>query len=786
MIFRLAFRFAARGKTRFACTVAGIAAATAAAVFPFALSEANSAQAPLLAKRAAAPWAAWKFHDSRAGKPAEADGADMTLDLASCTADYRPGGRVMQGPPFFATIALAPEKNPFDSAPLAEGRWPDGASSVPEAVCAKSAFRRFGKNSPPAPGDEIKFVFENGTAPVKICGVLDDAGLPRGFPGFFANKAAFDSLAGAARGRMLLWEKAPDPAPDGLIAADGEAAAAAFKSDDSRRLDYARPLTIAAALLAALSLLANSLLVSCESNRREIAILRTAGMPARGACGIAAVEAAVSGAAGWAVGCAGVYSALCVWAFLEPDVFPAGIPVGWRIPAISFAAAVAVSALAALCAMRSALSVRPLDAIEARPLRRRRGMAVAFALGYAAFVAVEVWGASLMRAFVPSPEWPDAIVSLLPGGTDPFNIEKLRGIPGVKRISELYPLQAAFDPLEEMPARGGEARGTPPQRGRRGGPPRKAYRNALVLAAEFLPDFKFSEGSRECLENGVPAKGRCIVSEMVARAHGLHKGGKIVLRPLGRGGPDEPVELQIDGVVDVNWHMVTSRGLVRGMNGAPVMTDGPVFVSLATAEYIDPRPQFQVSMTHLWVEYEKDFLEKEGVFPAGDKIERRIAAALGDPPDVAVRLHARDEIADGTLARGSGIIGRTARVPFFFLAILSIGFIAAVIADAEASKRDFAVYRAAGATRAMLAGKLVKGALAVALKGIAWGLPIGAAAGWIAARRTGAIWPGLPAYFEIPWGIMAEGTAGALAFVLVFSVPAAWRAAGGRARRSAQ
>ena len=75
-----------------------------------------------------------------------------------------------------------------------------------------------------------------------------------------------------------------------------------------------------------------------------------------------------------------------------------------------------VAFVAVLFALRPALTVRPLDVLDARPHRRRRGMAIAFGCGFAAFVAVEVWGASLMRAFVPSPEWPDAIVSLLPGG----------------------------------------------------------------------------------------------------------------------------------------------------------------------------------------------------------------------------------------------------------------------------------------------------------------------------------------------------------------------------------
>jgi hypothetical protein len=219
--------------------------------------------------------------------------------------------------------------------------------------------------------------------------------------------------------------------------------------------------------------------------------------------------------------------------------------------------------------------------------------------------------------------------------------------------------------------------------------------------------------------------------------------------------------------------MVTSRGLVRGLNGAPPMTDGPVFVSLDTIESLDARPAAMVRMTHLWVEYEKAFLATHGVFPAGRRIERAIAAALGHPADSTVRLHARDEIADGTLARGTSVIGQAARVPFVFLAILAVGFIAMLVAEADAGKRELAVLRTVGATRWQLAGRLAARALRTALAGIAAGLPLGAAAGWFFAVGTARHWPGMPNYFVVPWRLIAEGAAGAVFFALLVAVPTA-------------
>jgi hypothetical protein len=336
-------------------------------------------------------------------------------------------------------------------------------------------------------------------------------------------------------------------------------------------------------------------------------------------------------------------------------------------------------------------------------------MAIAFACGFGAFVAVEVWGASLMRGFIPSPEWPDAIVSILPGGVRSFDVDKLRRLEGVARVSELFPLQLPLAGVTNAPS----GRGAP---------------NALFLAAEWLPPFRFVEGTHAEAAQALASGDACVISLMMARARSLKKGDRLRVVLGGRGTPRTEAALPIAGVVDVNWHMVTSRGLVRGLNGAPPMTDGPVFVSLDTIESLDARPAAMVRMTHLWVEYEKAFLATHGVFPAGRRIERAIAAALGHPADSTVRLHARDEIADGTLARGTSVIGQAARVPFVFLAILAVGFIAMLVAEADAGKRELAVLRTVGATRWQLAGRLAARALRTALAGIAAVLPLGAAA----------------------------------------------------------
>jgi len=214
----------------------------------------------------------------------------------------------------------------------------------------------------------------------------------------------------------------------------------------------------------------------------------------------------------------------------------------------------------------------------------------------------------------------------------------------------------------------------------------------------------------------------------------------------------------------------------------PVNTDGPAFVSFDTVEACDPRPAPMVHMTHLWLDYEADFLARHGAFGAGRLVEKEIVRALGGARRVeedgqafgnTVRLHARDEIADGTLAHGADLIGSMARVPFIFVAVVSLGFIALLIASVDSRRREFAVLRAIGATRGQLARMLVVEALGVAGLGIVLGLFGGALVGWLCTSATRAAmhnW-GIPPCFAVPFLTVAKGALGAVVFSLAVTVP---------------
>lgn len=716
-------------KARHVCATLGIAAAVGAVVFMQSLVATNDHQAVAMAER------------MLKALPVEAGARSVQLQV-----DFRPDGRVLQGPPMMAYAATK-----------------EGISG---ALVAKSFFAQRRVKNLPAVGEELKLVGRKGAYSVKIAGYLDWERPVRGYPNMFLPPSAVAEIAEE-------WQE--------FSPVSAEDVAPMFLSDAGRNMDRAKGLLLWAAALTALCLLVNSLFLSVEARRRETAILRMVGMTRGGVARLVVREALLLTLAGFVVGVAAAVAALYVYVACDAETFPSGAAIGAKGIVLSALAAPFVAMFGVLLALKPALAVRPLEAASGRaPRKRSLGMFLAFACGFGAFVAVEVWGGSLTKPFIPSKEWPDAIVSILPGGVSSFDIEKLRELKGVKRIGELQPLQVNILPLEELKAPSSK-KGAQPAAGR-GGPrgPMKQYRNALLLASAWLPDFRFSAGDRESAEKALGEGDNCVITEMMARARKLKLGDELKV-DAGRG---LEIPLKVVGIVDLNWHMVTSRALLRGMNRMPVNTDGPVFVSFDTLAACDMRPQEFVKMTHVWLDYEPKFLAERGVFPAGREVEREIVAALdgawsedseGEVHGNTVRLHARDEISDGTLAHGVDLVGAMARVPFIFLAVISLGFVAMLVASFESRRREFIVMRAVGATRAQLARVLVGEALRVAFAALAAGFAGGALVGWLCTAGTRAAmanW-GLPATFALPLGVVVEGALGAVAFAVAVAVPSA-------------
>ena len=463
-----------------------------------------------------------------------------------------------------------------------------------------------------------------------------------------------------------------------------------------------------------------------------------------------------------------------------------------------FAAGVILS-LHALMRLSELLFLRPLARLLAlsppllsrrlsRDPARARGTILTLSLGLGGFIAVHIWGSTLMSSFVPSPEWPDVIVSVLPSGYDATQAAAAMNVPGFARPAR--PLIASQFPADPQTAALISTRGGDPDG------------QLLVLGADpaetlspgGTAPFRFLQGDRdEAIAALASGEDACIIPAITAHALRLRLGDTISIasRPL-----------RIVGIVDLNWHMVTSRSQVRtrfgrldapqkpspvsvaappaarrtsspgGAGGPPAAAHAPsarrtlgmLFVSDSLARDLigdDGRTYF------FWGNFAPD-LKSLPPLTATVRLDAQIRAAAGPDTASTLQVHHRDEIADGTLAHGSDILGAMARIPFWSLLVTSAGLAILLVASAQASRRELATLRALGLTRSQLARLLFGDALLVSLCSILASLLYGTLFGWSFTALGGATWS-LPITFAFPFGQALRGIAFALALAFFFA-----------------
>ncbi|MGI5867972.1 MAG: FtsX-like permease family protein [Kiritimatiellia bacterium] len=422
------------------------------------------------------------------------------------------------------------------------------------------------------------------------------------------------------------------------------------------------------------------------------------------------------------------------------------------------------------------LDPRLLSRRLSRAPGRAGGTVMTLALGLGTFIAIHIWGGSLMSSYVPSPEWPDVIVSVLPNGLDAEAFAAAAAAPGV--APPALPIEASQFPLAPSTVEAARQAGLPPLKSDLvlvfGVDPERAFGGASPLAR-----FRFVEGAPAEAAARLRAGDACLVPEMLLRLTGLRFGDAI-------GVGDRM--LKIVGVLDLNWHLVTSRANVRSragrLDGARTestanmqATVGMVFTSEAVARSMTGNPD---TIYFFWLNLAPDLA---ALHPLQATV--RLDASLTGAIDAAnakrsrpltrgvnaLKVHHRDEIAEGTLAHGNEILGTMARVPFWSLLITSMGIAALLVASAKASRREIDVMRAIGLTRGQLARLFLGEALLAALSAIVVSLVAGLLIGWSFTAVTRAqLAAGLANVLVVPWRLVGRGVLFAVAMTLAMAV----------------
>ncbi len=804
----------------------------------------------------------------------------VPLFTIGVTMDVRPGGRVLQGPPFSGRVAELPAAGiPFDIGAI-EGRLPDPASETPEVVASESLF---GARVPkPEIGAELPFVLAKGTVGVKVVGFFKMSGLVPAFPTLYANHATMDAalrlspdLRPLPNLLLVVTRAGVDPADLGNVIDDVpeadacslytvDAVASRFRSDTVSHLVSQLPMSLTLAVITSSCLLATVLLIGLALQRRRIAELRCAGMTRGGVARLMLAETGLIVAPGWLLGLAAAAIGLQVFLWTERGggELPSVIYLGWQTPLFSALFALAVGIFAVILPALRAMRVSPLeivgnDIVASRPISpiravlaiclllplplvalepalpevlkttlmlcvclpcfiaalilgmhplmrlvevlflrpigwllrldprllqrrlsrdpaRSAGTVLTIALGLGGFVAIHIWGGTLMSSFVPSPEWPDVIVSVLPGGFTQEQVEAVRTCPGVANGRALA-LECTQFPMTL-------ADGTSPEGVLLlfGADPQGAF------GEDALAPFRFIEGNREEAVRALASGDFCVITKMLSNITGLHKGDSFQV--AGR-------TLEVAGVTDLNWHMVTSRANVRtrfgGRDSRPPRrptdatprrpndattqrrndatmqrTSGVAFVS---ERFVRELTGNEDRTYFLWLNLSRE-LRAMNPLKASVLLDAQIRAAVRPDGSSAIRVHHRDEISDGTLAHGNDILGAMARIPFWSLAVTTTGIVVLLLASVRCSKHEFEMMRAIGMTRSQLARLLFGEALLVTLAALLLSLLSGILIGWsFTGLSRWLMSAGLDVKLIVPWATIGKGVLFAVSLCVILS-----------------
>lgn len=386
---------------------------------------------------------------------------------------------------------------------------------------------------------------------------------------------------------------------------------------------------------------------------------------------------------------------------------------------------------------------------------RSVGTIMTLSFGLCSFIAIHIWGGTLMSSYVPSPEWPDAIVSALPGGLSMKQVENGNKAVGLGR--ELIPIECTQFPLDKatcdkISAMGGSSEG---QVLIFGVDPAKAFGSDKPFA-----NFKFTNGSAKQVAIDLENGDTCIVPDMFLRLTELKVGDTISL--AGK-------ELRICGSVDLNWHLVTSRAQVRTLfgrldrKGKPEKgaagpqsrrTMGMVFISDKTARELTGNPD---RINFLWADLSNE-LKNIHPLQATVRLDEALRGTMNPGSGSVLKVHHRDEISDGTISHGNDIIGTMARIPFWSLIVTSAGIVALLIASAKASQKELRTMRAVGMTRGQVMRLFAGEAMLVIICMLIISFFGGMLIGWSFTACTRlAMRSGLAVTLVVPWLTVLKG-----------------------------
>ncbi|TWU10928.1 ABC transporter permease [Allorhodopirellula heiligendammensis] len=389
---------------------------------------------------------------------------------------------------------------------------------------------------------------------------------------------------------------------------------------------------------------------------------------------------------------------------------------------------------------------------------RTVGASVSMAFGLSLFIGIQVWGATMLAAFIPGDWTPDAIVMLKPG-LPPDRVDEFAELPGID-ATQCMPLVVEQPRLVDDLTNSAERA--------------SVTRQDNVVIVGLDPGGAFAGVSpllRLEWVAGSPATAvarmrqghACVVPDHFLAETGLKLGDTIALDPPRNAGHRAVYE--IAGAVKLpGWHWQTK------MTGLRPRTHRAA--ALIFADYDSVSQDFDLKMaSHIWFTYANGLPDLKQIEESTVSI---LTSTVGendrDVDDQAISARVvtvqgiREQL-EGGARRWLWVISY---VPLIALLIACLGVVNVMLASVRARRWEFGVMRAMGITAGDLTKAIIVEGVLIALVASFLSLGFGILSGWCGCGMAQylSFFGGLHPPLVIPWAPVIA----ALAFALLLGI----------------
>lgn len=396
-------------------------------------------------------------------------------------------------------------------------------------------------------------------------------------------------------------------------------------------------------------------------------------------------------------------------------------------------------------------------------LGRTAATAVALTVGLGLYVGVQVWGHSMLSAFLPGAWAPDAFIAFRPGGLSVEQVQKVSAFAGVEKS---LPMIVEQPRLKQDLTRSGSHATVVRQDNVVviGINPTDAFGGATPLIG-----FEWVAGNPADAVQRLSEGRACIVPDHFARLAGLKPGDTFEMVPPER--PDAPVAYTIAGVVRLpGWHWQTKP------TGFRTRTHRAAALVFAGYDRVAEDFSFRAA-SHAWLNYDETRTDRRALEAAAQQLyaanlgrDVSIATARNDEPYVQVNTIA--DIRTLVYGHATGWLWVMSRLPLVILIITSVGVLNALLASVQSRRWEMGILRSIGFTRWTLIRLVIAEGLLIGGVAVAISLVFGILAGWCGAgmSRYISFFGGMDPILVIPWPYVLGGLAAALVLTALAAV----------------